>query len=85
MRRVSLGPGEQFPTNTGEDPTDLDEPIRLTVKCTVPGFQTVVVHGWTEHMMMTGDQRLNVMTLAPYPDDRAGLPNGMYLHRPGAR
>ena len=28
MRRVSLGPGERFPTNTGEDPTDLDEPRR---------------------------------------------------------
>ena len=55
MRRVSLGPGERFPTNTGEDPTDLDEPVRLTAKCTIPGFQTVVVHGRTEHTMMIGD------------------------------
>ena len=37
MRRVSLDPGQQFPTNTGENPTDLDEPVRLTAKCTVPG------------------------------------------------
>ena len=91
MRQVSLGPGERFPTNTGEDPTDLDEPVRLTTKCTIPGFQTVVVHGWTEHTMMTGDQRLNVLTQAPYPDDQAGLPNGVYITRtytdlePGSR
>ena len=81
MRRVSLDPGQQFPTNTGEDATDLDEPVRLTAKCTVPGFQTVVIHGRTEHTMMTGDQRLNVLTQAPYPDDCAGLPNGMYITR----
>ena len=91
MRRVSLDPGEQFPTNTGEDPTNLDEPVRLTTKCTIPGFQTVVVHGQMEHTMMTGDQRLNVMTQAPYPDDHAGLPNGVYITRtytdlePGSR
>ena len=91
MRRVSLGPGERFPTNTGEDPTDLDEPVQLTAKCIVPGFQTVVVHGQTEHTMMVGDQRLNVMTQAPYADDCAGIPNGMYITRtytdlePGSR
>ena len=81
MRRVSLGPGERFPTNTGEDPTDLDEPVRLTAKCTIPGFQMVMVHGRTEHTMMMGDQRLNIMTQAPYPDDCAGLPNGVYITR----
>ena len=41
--------------------------------------------------MMTGDQRLNVLTQAPYPDDQAGLPNGVYITRtytdlePGSR
>ena len=51
----------------------------------------VVVHGRTEHTMMTGDQRLNVLTQAPYPDDQAGLPNGVYITRtytdlePGSR
>ena len=40
---------------------------------------------------MMGDQRLNIMTQAPYPDDCAGLPNGMYITRtytdlePGSR
>ena len=81
MRRVSLDPGERYPTNTGEDPTDLDEPVRLTAKCIVPGFQTVVVHGRTENTMMVGDLWLNVMTQAPYPDDRTGIPNGVYITR----
>ena len=91
MRRVSLDPGERFPTNTGEDPIDLDETVRLTTKCIVPGFQTVVVHGRTEETMMIGEQRLHVLTQAPYPDDRAGLPNGVYITRmytdlePGSR
>ena len=30
--RVSLDPGERFPTNTGGNPTDLDETVRLTTK-----------------------------------------------------
>ena len=57
----------------------------------VPGFQTVVVHGRTEETMMIGEQRLHVLTQAPYPDDRAGLPNGVYITRtytdlePGSR
>ena len=40
--------------------------------------------------MMT-DHRLNVMTQAPYPDDMAALPNGIYVTRaytdmkPGSR
>ena len=91
MRRVSLNPGERFPTNTGEDPIDLDETVRLTAKCIVPGFQTVVVHGRTEETMITGEQCLHVLTQAPYPDDRARLPNGIYITRtytdlePGSR
>ena len=27
------------------------------------------------------DHRLNVMTQAPYPDDMAALPNGIYITR----
>ena len=69
MGRVSLDPGGGFPTNTGGDPIDLDETVRLTTKCIVPGFQTVVVHGRTEETMMIGEQQLHVLTQAPYPDD----------------
>ena len=69
MGRVSLDPGGGFPTNTSGDPIDLDETVWLTTKCIVPGFQTVVVHGRTEETMMIGEQRLHVLTQAPYPDD----------------
>ena len=45
MHQLSMEPEESFPTNTGRDPTDLDETVTLTKKCIVPGFQTVVTHG----------------------------------------
>ena len=59
---------------------DLDEKVLLTDKCMIPGFQSVIVHGHTQNMMMMMHQ-LNVMTQAPYPDDKANLPNGLYVMR----
>ena len=44
FRRASLGKRLKFPTNTAEDPLDLDEKVLLTDKCTVPGFQSVIAH-----------------------------------------
>ena len=32
----------KFPTNTAEDPLDLDEKVLLTDKCKIPGFQSIV-------------------------------------------
>ena len=78
MRRLHLEPDQGFPTNTGKNPTDLDETISLTSKCMVPPFELVIMHGRTQRTMMT-DHRLNVMTQAPYPDDMAALPNGIYI------
>ena len=43
--RASLGERLKFPTNTAEDPLDLDEKVLLTDKCTIPGFQSVIAHG----------------------------------------
>ena len=80
MRRLHLEPDQGFPTNTGKNPTDLDETISLTSKCIVPPFESVVMHSHTQQPMMT-DHRLNVMTQAPYPDDMAALPNGTYIMR----
>ena len=80
MRRVHLEPEGGFPTNTGKNPVDLDETVSLTSKCIAPPFELVVVHGRTQQTMMT-DHRLNVMTQAPYPDDMAALPNGIYITR----
>ena len=80
FRRASLGERLRFPTNTAEDPLDLYEKILLTDKCMVPGFQSVVIHGHMQNMMMMG-HHLNVMTKASYPNDKADLPNGLYIMR----
>ena len=75
-----LGEGVYYPTNTAQDPTDLDEKVLLTDKCLIPGFQFIVIHGRTQNTMMMG-HRLNVMTQAPYPNDKADLSNGLYIMR----
>ena len=80
FRRASLGERLQFPTNTAEDPLDLDEKVLLTDKCIIPGFKSVIAHSRTQRTMMMGN-RLNVMMQAPYPKDKADLPNGLYVMR----
>ena len=80
LRRTSLAERLKFPTNTAEDPLDLDKKVLLTDKCTIPGFQSIIVHGRTQNMMMMGHW-LNIMMQAPYPDDKADLPNGLYVMR----
>ena len=79
LQRTSLAERLKFPTNTAEDPLDLDE-VLLTNKCTIPGFQSIIAHGRTQNTMMMG-HRLNIMTQVPYPDDKADLPNGLYVMR----
>ena len=80
FHRASLGERLKFPTNTAEDPLDLDDKVLLTDKCTIPGFQSVITHGHTQRTMMMVN-RLNVMMQAPYPEDKADLPNGLYVMR----
>ena len=80
FRRASLGKRLKFLTNTAEDPLDLDDKVLLTDKCTIAGLQSVVTHGCTQRTMMMGNQ-LNVMMQAPYPEDKADLPNGLYVMR----
>ena len=80
FRRAGLGKRLNFLTNTAEDPLDLDKKVLLTDKCIIPGFQSVIAHGQTQRTMMMGN-RLNVMTQAPYPEDKADLPNGLYVMR----
>ena len=72
--------GINFLTNTTQDPTDLDEKILLTDKCQVPDFESIVVYSQTRNTMMKG-HHLNIITQMPYPDDKAELPNRLYLHR----
>ena len=78
--QMGLGERLKFLTNTAEDPLDMDEKVLLTDKCIIPGFQSVIVHSRTQSTMMMG-HRLNVMTQVPYPDDKADLPNGLYIMR----
>ena len=80
LRRISLAERLKFLTNTAEDPLDLDKKVLLTDKCTIPGFQSIIAHGRTQNTMMMGHW-LNVMMQAPYPDDKADLPNGLFVMR----
>ena len=70
--------GMTMPTNTGENPTDLDELILLKNKTTIPAFESIILHCRTHRTMMMG-YKLHVMTQATYPKDRANLPNGVYV------
>ena len=78
--QTSLAERLKFPTNTTEDPLDLGKKVLLTDKCMIPGFQSIVAHGHTQSTMMMG-HRLNVMMQVPYPNDKADLPNGLYVMR----
>ena len=67
-----------MPTNTGENPTDLDELILLKNKTTIPAFESIILHCRICRTMMMG-YKLHVMTQATYPEDRVNLPNGVYV------
>ena len=54
---VQLDPedyGMTMPTNTGENPTDLDELVLLKNKATIPAFESIILHCRTRCMMMMG-------------------------------
>ena len=78
---VQLNPedyGMTMPTNTGENPIDLDELVLLKNKATIPTFESIILHCCTHWTMMMG-YMLHVMTQATYLEDRANLPNGVYV------
>ena len=78
---VQLNPEDYsmtMPTNTGKNPTDLDELVLLKNKITIPAFESIILHCRTHRMMMMGYQ-LHVMTQATYLEDRANLPNRVYV------
>ena len=52
MRRLHLEPEGGFPTNTGENPFNLDETVSLTSKCVALPFESVIMHGHTQQTMM---------------------------------
>ena len=76
-----MNPGDNgvtMPTNTGQNPTDLDEIVLLKNKITIPAFETAVLHCHTKRTMMMG-YKLHVMAQAMYLEDPANLPNGVYI------
>ena len=70
--------GMTLPTKTGENSTDLDKVVLLKNKATIPAFESIILHCRTCRMMMMG-YKLHVMTQATYQEDRANLPNGVYV------
>ena len=68
----------KYPTNTGQDPIDLDEPIILTEKVIIPAIASQIVKA---RMKKTFIQvhRLNVMVQPPYPEDEVRLLVGLYI------
>ena len=72
--------GVEYPTNTGQNPMDLDEQLILTDKVTIPAFASQIVKVRTKKTYMKG-HRLNVMIQPSYPEDKAHLPVGLYVQR----
>ena len=72
--------GTGYPTNTGQNPMDLDEQLILTDKINVPAFSSQIIKVRTKKTYMKG-HRLNVMIQPPYPEDKANLPVGLYVQR----
>ena len=72
--------GVKYPTNTGQSPMDLDEPIILTEKVIIPTFASQIVKAHMKKTFMQGHW-LNVMVQLPYPEDEARLPVGLYVQR----
>ena len=78
---VQLDPenyGITMPTNTRENPTDLDKLVLLKNKVTIPAFESTILYCRTRWTMMMG-YKLHIMTQATYPEDQAGLLNGVYV------
>ena len=70
--------GVKYPTNTRQNPMDLDEPIILTQKVIIPAFASQIVKACIKKTFVQG-HRLNVMVQTPYPEDEARLPVGLYI------
>ena len=72
--------GIEYPTNMGQNPIDLDEPVLLKDKVIIPAFALQIVHVQTQKTFMKG-HHFNVMVQPPYPEDKAKLPVGLYVQR----
>ena len=73
-------PGIEYPTNTRQNPIDLDEPDLLKDKVIIPVFASQIVHVQTQKTFMKG-HCLNVMVQPLYLEDKAKLPVGLYVQQ----
>ena len=79
-RQLDPDAGIEYPTNMGQNPVDLDEPVLLKDKVFIPVFASQIVHVRTQKTFMKG-HRLNVMVQPPYLEDKVKLPVGLYVQR----
>ena len=70
----------EYPTNMGQDPTDLDEPVLLKDRVIIPAFASQIVHVRSQRTFMKG-HHLNIIIQPLYPEDKAKLPMGLYVQR----
>ena len=70
----------EYPTNMGQDPIDLDEPVLLKDRVILPAFASQIVHVRTQRTFIKG-HHLNIMVQPPYPEDKTKLPLGLYVQR----
>ena len=81
LNSMSVESGEtKYPTNTGQNPMDLDEQLILTDKVTIPAFSSQIIKVRTKQTYMIG-HRLNIMMQPPYLEDQANLPVRLYIQR----
>ena len=73
--QLNADPGTEYPTNTGQNPVDLDELVLLKDKVIIPAFASQIVHVRNQKTFMKG-HHLNVMVQPPYPEDKTKLPMG---------
>ena len=73
-------PGIEYPTNTGQNPVDLDELVLLKDKVTIHAFASQIVHIQTQKMFIKG-HHLNVMIQPLYLEDKVKMPIGLYVQR----
>ena len=78
--QLNSDPGIEYPTNTGQNPINLDEPVLLKDKVIIPAFASQIVHVRTQKTLIKG-HHLNVMVQPPYPEDKAKLPVGLYIQQ----
>ena len=67
--QLNADPGTEYPTNMGQNPIDLDEPVLLKDKVIIPAFASQIVHIRTQKTFMKG-HHLNVMVQPLYLEDK---------------